>query len=59
MSLAHHHREFEKLLPSSETLIPSDICAECDKALAKARDARIGAMRELLISVKVIKVSFS
>jgi hypothetical protein len=29
---------------------------ECDKDLAKARDARIGAMREMLISIKVIKV---
>ncbi|KAG7528989.1 hypothetical protein FFLO_05847 [Filobasidium floriforme] len=30
---------------------------KCDKALAEARDARIGAMRELLISVKVIKLN--
>jgi hypothetical protein len=35
-----------------------ETCVECDKALAEARDARIGAMRELLISVKMIKVSF-
>jgi hypothetical protein len=28
----------------------------CDKDLAKARDARIGAMREVLMAVKVVKV---
>jgi hypothetical protein len=52
-------RVVRKSLPSLEALIPSETCVECDKALAKARDARIGAMRELLISVKVIKVSSS